>query len=45
MFKDLFNALHDVIHTLAHLALVPVVALLDGSISVLTKLSKEIQKI
>lgn len=45
MFKDLFNAAHDVAHALAHIAMVPVVAILEGVAAVLSRLLEEAKKI
>lgn len=39
--KDVLNALHDLLHKLAHIVLIPVVAALEGAIAVLTRLLNE----
>lgn len=45
VIKDLLNAMHDVVHKAVHIALIPVVAVLEGAIALLTRFLTELQKI
>lgn len=43
--KALLNAIHDVMHNLAHIILIPVVAILEGAIALLNRFLAEVSKI
>lgn len=43
--KDVLNALHDLVHKLAHFCLIPVMAVLDGAIALLERFRTELAKI
>ena len=45
MFKNLLNAIHDVVKGLLHAVLVPVVAVLKAVIAGLTHLLIEVEKV
>lgn len=45
MFKDLLNAFHDVVHKLAHILLIPVIAVLESCIALLTRFLTELSKV
>lgn len=45
MFKDLLNATHDIVHKLLHITLIPVVAILEAAIALLTRLLDEAKRV
>jgi len=45
MFKELLTAVHDVAHKLLHVILIPVVAVLEGAVALLTRFLTEISKV
>lgn len=45
MFKKLLNAVHDVVHKIVHVLLIPVVAVLKGIVALLSHLLTEVEKV
>lgn len=43
--KTLLNAIHDVVHALLHIALIPVVTALKAAVAGLTHLLTEVEKV
>ncbi len=45
MFKNLLNEIHNVVHSLAHIALIPLVAVLEAAQVIITRVLKELSKV